>query len=100
VHWVDVYDLWEQLKQNCVSLFVGDPSKIKLEVSIQGVGMSEEIPAANLEGKYSQWSEETLDISTMTSFEEFLMVGGAVEDERTKFLLATLNRYLQTYGTS
>jgi hypothetical protein len=36
----------------------------------------------------------------MTSFEEFLMVGGAVEDERTKFLLATLNRYLQTYGTS
>jgi hypothetical protein len=36
----DVYDLGEQLEQKSESLFVTEPSKIKLEVSIQGVGIS------------------------------------------------------------
>jgi hypothetical protein len=39
----DVHDLEEQLQQKCESLFVSDPSKIKLEIFIQGAGISEEI---------------------------------------------------------
>lgn len=39
----DVHDLQEQLQQKCGSLFVSDPSKIKLEIFIPGAGITEEI---------------------------------------------------------
>jgi len=41
LQWVDdVYDLGEQLEQKSEFLFVTELSKIKLEVSIQGAGIS------------------------------------------------------------
>jgi len=40
----DVYDLQTQLEHKSDSLFASEPSTIKLEVSIQGVGMPYETP--------------------------------------------------------
>jgi len=40
----DVHDLEEQLQQKCEFLFVSDPSKVKLDIFIQGAGMLEESP--------------------------------------------------------
>ncbi|KAF8537272.1 hypothetical protein BDD12DRAFT_847584 [Trichophaea hybrida] len=69
VRWMDdVYELQQQLEQKSKSLFVSEPSKIKLEVSFRG-------------------TEKTLDISSITSLKDFLMVGDAVEDSRTKFFM-------------
>ncbi|KAF8533414.1 hypothetical protein BDD12DRAFT_865383 [Trichophaea hybrida] len=76
VRWVDdVYNLGKRLEQNCECLFVSEPSKIQLEVSIQGIA-------------------KTVDISTITYLEEFLMMGDAVEDVRTKiFMISQRNAW-------
>ena len=48
----DVYDLREQLEQRGEGLFVSEPHKRKLEVWIEGAGISDEIARANIASKY------------------------------------------------
>ena len=48
----DVDDLQEQLEQKSGDLFITDLSKRKLEVWIEGVGISDEIARANIAFRY------------------------------------------------
>ena len=48
----DVDDLREQLERRSENLFITEPSKTKLEVWIEGAGISDEIACANIASKY------------------------------------------------
>ena len=48
----DVHDLRDQLDQKSKNLFTGELSKRKLEVWIEGAGMSDEIAHANIASRY------------------------------------------------
>ena len=48
----DVYDLRDRLDQKSQGLFITDLSKRKLEVWVEGAGMSDEIAHANIASRY------------------------------------------------
>ena len=48
----DVDDLQEQLERKSEDLFISEPSKRKLDVWIEGAGISDEIARANIESRY------------------------------------------------